>query len=185
MASVRGRRAPLASISRTDAASTSAAAGYQRPARCGSLTRGRGPAGSLIDILRSRSWISFAHAHGYPSLTLMDIRRSRSWLVAETEPEAAHLWLAEAPRAAHHVDGLQHAPVRDGRLVVPAPHGSLFRAAGAQEVVADDIAGPRVPRAVDGGSAAGAAEGRRHARVHPGRTCTDKDAPPSTVPRRL
>src|SRR5881396_3061949 len=120
MASVRGRRAPLASISRTDAASTSAAAGYQRPARCGSLTRGRGPAGSLIDILRSRSWIVF-----------------------ETEPEAAHLWLAEAPRAAHHVDGLQHAPVRDGRLVVPAPHGSVFRAAGAQEVVADDIAGPR------------------------------------------
>src|SRR5439155_15400437 len=162
MASVWGRCAPPASISRTDAASTSAAAGYQRPARCGSLMRGRGPAGSLIDILRSRSW-----------------------LVAEPEPEAAHLGLAEAPRAAHHVDGLQHAPIRDGRLVVPAPHGSLFRAAGAQEVVADDIAGPRVPRAVDGGSAAGAAEGRRHARVHPGRTCTDKDAPPSTVPRRL
>src|SRR5205823_9135941 len=157
MASVRGRRAPLASISRTDAASTSAAAGYQRPARCGSLTRGRGPAGSLIDIL--------------------DILRSRSWLVAEPEPEAAHLWLAEAPRAAHHVDGLQHAPVRDGRLVVPAPHGSVFRAAGAQEVVADDIAGPRVPRAVDGGAAARAVEGRRRARVHPTQTVRTKTRP--------
>src|SRR5437867_1376870 len=32
----------------------------------------------LIDILRSRSSISFARAHRYPSLALIDILRSRS-----------------------------------------------------------------------------------------------------------
>src|SRR5438132_6423145 len=33
---------------------------------------------SLIAILRSRSRLSFAHAHGYPSLALTAILRSRS-----------------------------------------------------------------------------------------------------------
>src|SRR3989454_5319292 len=42
-------------MSRTAAASTSGAAGYQRPARCGSLMRGTGPAGSLTADRRSRA----------------------------------------------------------------------------------------------------------------------------------
>src|SRR5436309_3553489 len=69
---------------------------------------------SLIDILRSRSWISFARAHGYPSLALMDILRSRSCdrparlrLPVHLEAEVrAHLGAELAPGAAIEQQGI-------------------------------------------------------------------------------
>src|SRR2546430_1918692 len=104
-------------------------AGYQRPARCGSLTDGTGPA-----ITRWRS-------------------RRRTLLVAEGEPQALHVGAGEAGRAAHHLERVDQAAVRDRRLVVAAAHGGLARAPPVQDVVPPPVAGAGVA----GGARAGAA----------------------------
>src|SRR2546426_1141398 len=96
------------------------ATGYQRPARCGSLTDGSGPA---ITVPRSRR---------------------RALLVPEGEPQALHVGAGKAGRAAHHLEGIEQAAVRDRRLVVAAAHGGLARAPRVQDVVPHRVAGAGV-----------------------------------------
>src|SRR3989454_646834 len=132
----RAAVASASSSSRTLCPSSAGATGYQRPARCGSLTDGRGPA---ITVPRSRR---------------------RALLVPEGEPQALHVGAGKAGRAAHHLERVEQAAVRDRRLVVAAAHGGLARAPRVQDVVPHRVAGagvaggPRPPPPPAGGGAA-------------------------------
>src|SRR5207253_2941014 len=119
------------------------ATGYQRPARCGSLTDGRGPA---ITVPRSRR---------------------RALLVPEGEPQALHVGAGKAGRAAHHLERVEQAAVRDRRLVVAAAHGGLARAPRVQDVVPHRVAGAGVAGALGHAAAPAAAEPAGLPRVPP------------------
>src|SRR5438445_160712 len=134
------------------------AAGYQRPARCGSLTDGTGPA---ITPWRSRR---------------------RVLLVAEGKPQALHVGAGEAGRAAHHLERVEQAAVRDRRLVVAAAHGRLARTPRVQDVVPDRVAGAGVAGARDRGAAPAAAERAALLPIHRP-SCTEKAADESTARR--
>src|SRR5439155_8511 len=142
---------PAASSSSTRRASAAGAAGYQRPARCGSLTDGTGPA---ITPWRSRR---------------------RVLLVAEGKPQALHVGAGEAGRAAHHLERVEQAAVRDRRLVVAAAHGRLARTPRVQDVVPDRVAGAGVAGALDRGAAPAAAERAALLRIHRP-SCTEQSA---------
>src|SRR2546428_432703 len=98
-------------------------------ARGGSLTDGTGPA---ITPWRSRR---------------------RVLLVAEGKPQALHVGAGEAGRAAHHLERVEQAAVRDRRLVVAAAHGRLARTPRVQDVVPDRVAGAGVAGALGPGAA--------------------------------
>src|SRR5580765_145533 len=129
---------PRASIVRTSFASWAPSAGYQRPARCASLMRGTGPVVPLIS----------------PPPTPGGSCR----LVPEREPESSDVGARKASDAAHDLDGLEQAAIRDRRLVVAATHGRFVRRSGVQQVEADGVPRARVERPPDGGATPAAAE---------------------------
>src|SRR5207249_5160512 len=101
-----------------------------------------------------------------PAITRWRSRR-RALLVAEGEPQALHVGAGEAGRAAHHLERVDQAAVRDRRLVVAAAHGGLARAPRVQDVVPHRVAGAGVAGAPDGDPAPAAAEAPGPLRTHP------------------
>src|SRR5205823_4969735 len=67
--------------------------------------------------------------------------RRRALLVPEGEPQALHVGADKAGRAAHHLERVEQAAVRDRRLVVAAAHDGLARSPRVPDVVPHRVAG--------------------------------------------
>src|SRR5262249_58864640 len=76
---------------------------------------------------------------------------------AERGPRPLHLGVAEAARAAHDLHHIEEPEVGQGRLVIAPADARLGDRAGMEEVVPDDVVGPRVAGFLDGRAAATAA----------------------------